>query len=234
MPERTASTSDGRPGVVLHNEDVAPAALLEDWLREREIRHVTVRVWEEEVPHDPREYSWVAALGASDSATQTEGWVPDEIQFLRRAVDADVPVLGVCFGGQALAVALGARILAADPTSIGWFEIETDEPDLVPSGPWAHFNYELFSVPDGATQIARSPSGPSAFRLGPHLGLQFHPEATPEIVGEWADSEAAKLDELGISRADLRAQGDRFAAVAAREAFELFDAWRSLAAARVG
>jgi GMP synthase-like glutamine amidotransferase len=222
-----------RPGVVLHNEDVAPAALLGDWLGERGLPHTTVRAWEQRMPDDPREYGWVVALGASDSATQTEGWVPDEIDFLRRAVDADVPVLGICFGGQALAVALGGRISRADPPSIGWLEIETDEPELVPSGPWAHFNYEVFSLPDGATPLAQSPRGPGAYRLGPHLGLQFHPEATPEIFEAWAESEAAKLDELGIDRADLRAQGERFGAVAARDAFELFDAWRMLAAAGV-
>jgi GMP synthase-like glutamine amidotransferase len=223
-----------RPGVVLHNEDAAPAALLGHWLGERGMAHTTVRAWEEAMPDDPGEFDWVVALGASDSASQAHGWVPDEIEFLRRAVDADVPVLGICFGGQALAVALGGRISRAEPASIGWFEIETDEPDLVPRGPWVHFNYELFSVPDGATQIARSPRGPSAYRLGPHLGLQFHPEPTPEIVGTWAESEAAKLDELGIELADLRDQGERFGAAAARDAFDLFDAWRALAAARVG
>lgn len=220
------------PGIVLQNEDAAPAALLEAWLRDRGMAHRTVRAWEDGVPDDPREYGWVAVLGASDSATQTEPrWVPDEIAFLRRAVDADVPVLGICFGGQALSVALGGEISPAEPMSIGWFEVETDEPDLVPAGPWLHFNYERFSVPEGATVIARSRGGPAAFRIGPHLGLQFHPEVTPRIVDGWADSEAAKLAELGVGRDDLRAQGERHGGAAAKEAVRLFDGWRLLAAA---
>lgn len=223
------STSDGhRPGLVLHNEDAAPAALLGAWLRDRGMQHRTVRTWDEGVPEDPREYGWVVALGAGDSATQTEPrWVPDEIAFLRRAVDDDVPVLGICFGGQALSVALGGEI--SPGTSLGWFEIETDEPDLVPGGPWLHFNYERFSIPDGATEIARSARGPGAFRIGPHVGLQFHPEVTHAIVEEWADSEAAKLAELGVERDDLRAQGERYAGHAAEQAVRLFDAWRLLA-----
>lgn len=220
------------PGIVLQNEDAAPAALLEAWLRDRGMAHRTVRAWENGVPDDPREYGWVAVLGASDSATQTEPrWVPDEIAFLRRAVDADVPVLGICFGGQALSVALGGEISPAEPMSIGWFEVETDEPDLVPAGPWLHFNYERFSVPEGATVIARSRGGPAAFRIGPHLGLQFHPEVTPRIVDGWADSEAAKLAELGVGRDGLRAQGERHGGAAAKEAVRLFDGWRLLAAA---
>jgi len=233
MAETGSAFRDERTGVVLHNEDAAPPALLENWLRERGIPHRTVRTWEDGVPDDPTEFAWVAALGASDSATQSEpAWIPAEIDLLRRAVDADVPVLGICFGGQALSVALGGEISAADPPSIGWFEIETEDPELLPPGPWAHFNYETLSVPDGATQIARSRRGPGAFRLGPHLGVQFHPEVTPAIFDRWAESEAAKLAELGITQEDLWVQGERFAARAAGEAFELFDAWRLRAAAR--
>jgi GMP synthase-like glutamine amidotransferase len=228
MPDRPPAGNNDRPGVVLHNEDVAPAALLEEWLRDRAIPHTTIRTWEEGVPDDPREYGWVAALGASDSATQTEpAWVPDEIAFLRRAVHADVPVLGICFGSQALSVALGGEISPADPMSMGWFEVETAEPELIPPGPWLHFNYETFSIPAGATQIARSPCGPGAFWIGPHLGLQFHPEVTPAIVEMWAESEAPKLAELGVERDELRAQGERYAGAAADEAFRLFDAWRN-------
>jgi GMP synthase-like glutamine amidotransferase len=224
-----------RPGVVLQNEPESPPALLAEWLRDRGIPHRVERVWENGVPDDPGEFAWVAVLGAGDSVTQREpAWIPAEIDLLRRAVDADVPVLGICFGGQALSVALGGEISAADPPSIGWFEIETDEPKLLSSGPWLHFNHEIFSVPEGATHVARSPRGPGAFRLGPHLGVQLHPEATPAIVDGWAASEAAELAELQLTREDLRAQGDRFASQAARQAFQLFDAWRLLAAMRAG
>jgi GMP synthase-like glutamine amidotransferase len=227
----SAETNE-RPGVVLHNEDVAPPALLEDWLRERGLSYRTVRTWESGVPDDPREFAWVAALGASDSATQREpAWIPDEIRFLRRAVDADVPVLGICFGGQALSLALGGEISSVDPLSWGWLEIESEEPDVVPRGPWLHFNYEVFSVPEGATLLARSPAAPGAFRLGPHLGIQFHPEVTPAIVDRWAESEAPQLAALGIEREELRTDGERLTARASGEAFELFDAWRELAAA---
>jgi GMP synthase-like glutamine amidotransferase len=232
MPEKPPPEPNDLPGVVLYNEDMAPPALLDEWLRERNMVHRTIRTWEEGVPDDPRDCAWVVALGASDSATQREpSWIPDEIAFLGRAVDADVPVLGICFGGQALSVALGGVISLADPISWGGFAIESEEPGLVPRGPWVHFNYEIFSVPATATQVARSPCGPGAFRVGPHLGIQFHPEVSPAIVDAWAESEAPKLAELGLTREDLLAQGEQFAEDAASQAFELFDAWRLLAAA---
>jgi GMP synthase-like glutamine amidotransferase len=232
MPETGSTSSNNRPGVVLHNEDVAPAALLGDWLRERQIPHRTIRTWESGVPDDPREFAWIAALGSSHSASQSDpAWILAEVDLLRRAVDADVPVLGICFGGQALSVALGGGVADSDQPVWGWFETETEEPDLVPAGPWAHVHEQVFSVPPGATRIATAPAGPDAYRVGPHLGLQFHPEATPAIVDRWAEDEAAKLPELGVDRTALREQGERVATRASAEAFRMFDAWRALAAA---
>jgi len=214
-----------RPGVILMHEDEDPPAVLGDWLEERGIAHRVERVWEDGVPANPREFGWVAALGSYHSATQNEPrWIPDEVDFLRRAVDADVPVLGICFGGQALALALGGEISPADPVSIGWWRIESEDPSVIPEGPWAHHNYERFSVPERATLLARSPSGPGAFRLGPHLGLQFHPEATPAIVTAWAE-EDAKLADHGFDPAEIRAAGERHGPAAAAQAFELFDMW---------
>src|SRR6202044_1674646 len=62
---------------------------------------------------DPLECDIVVPLGAPwsvyDSAT-IGAWVGEELVFLRAAHDAGVPVLGICFGGQALAAALGGAV----------------------------------------------------------------------------------------------------------------------------
>jgi GMP synthase-like glutamine amidotransferase len=219
-----------RPGIVLQNELEAPPALLEDWLREHDIAHVISRAWEGDVPDDPQRFGWVASLGSAHSVHQVDQeWITAEIAFLRDAVEAGVAVLGICFGGQALSVALGGEVSPAEATSIGWFEVETTYPEVVPAGPWAHFNSECFSVPDPSIELARSPCGPGAFRLGPHLGVQFHPEATPTIVDAWAESEHERLTRLGVDPRRLRSEGRRHGELAARQAFSLFDAWWALA-----
>lgn len=234
MSARRATAESDRLGVVLHNEAEAPPALFEDWLRAREIASRTVRVWERGVPSDPAEFAWVAALGTVHSVAQEEpAWIGAEVEFLRRAVEAGVPVLGLCFGAQALSVALGGSISPAASIALGWFEVETEAPDLVAAGPWLHFNNECFSVPAGATAIARSPCGPGAFLLGPHLGVQFHPEITPAIVDEWVRGDAARLAELGVDPEPIREQATEQASEAAERAFELFDSWRARAATPV-
>lgn len=71
-------------------------------------------------PADIVRRPWVASLGSERSAaTPAPSWPADEVAALRRAVAADVPVLGLCFGGQALCLALGGRIERAEPPEIG-------------------------------------------------------------------------------------------------------------------
>ena len=108
---------------------------------------------------------------------------------------------------------------------VGWLEIRRSEPGLVSAGPWLHFNSEQFAVPDGATLVASLGARASAFRLGAHLGLQFHPEATPIPAGRWADHYADWLGNHGLSPAGIRDQAGVQSAAAGPRAFALFDAW---------
>ena len=75
---------------------------------------------------------------------------------------------------------------------------------------------------------ARSPRALQAFTHGRHLGVQFHPESTIEIVQEWARLDGERLSTLGIEDGEaLVESGRRHAAAARAAAFRLFDAfWR--------
>jgi GMP synthase-like glutamine amidotransferase len=140
---------------------------------------------------DPLGYDAVVPLGAPwsvyDEAT-IGSWVGTELTFLRGAHDAGVPVLGICFGGQALAAALGGAVELAREPELGWTTIETDEPDLVEPGPWFQFHQDRWRVPPGARELARTRLASQAFVLGRSLGVQFHPELSPGILQSWVDS----------------------------------------------
>jgi GMP synthase-like glutamine amidotransferase len=126
---------------------------------------------------------------------------------------------------------LGGRVERAPVPELGWREIETDDPGAIPSGPWLEWHYERFTTPPGAVEVARTADAVQAFRLGPHLGVQFHPESTVEIVADWAGADAENLAKLGIEdgRDLLAIQPER--EEAAREAaFRLFDAFLAEAA----
>lgn len=215
------------PGVILQHEETAPADLFGGWADARGLVYEVLRVREEGLPSDPSKLGWICALGSDATPGEPDGpgWVDDELAFLRGALAADVPVLGLCFGGQALAAAGGADIRPAEPPEVGWFEIDTADPARVPAGPWLHFHYAQLELPSGATELARSPAGVAAFSLGHSLGLQFHPEVRPEIATAWADAERERLAPLGIRVEDVKAGGERFGAAARAAAEHLFDAW---------
>jgi GMP synthase-like glutamine amidotransferase len=140
---------------------------------------------------DPLDYDAVVALGAPwsvyDAAT-IGTWIGDELHFLRGAHDGGVPVLGICFGGQALAAALGGEVELSPVPELGWTTVESAEPDLVAPGPWFQLHQDRWRLPPGARELAKTAVASQAFLLGRSLGLQFHPELTPDILQAWIDS----------------------------------------------
>jgi GMP synthase-like glutamine amidotransferase len=221
--------STAQRGLVLQHGELGPPGVLGEWLDARGIPFDVHRTWEEGADLDPRGLRFVASLGSPYSPVDTApAWVPDELGTLRRAVDHDVPVLGLCFGGQALSVVLGGKMRLADPPEVAWMPVETADASWIPPGPWLNFHWEVFTLPPGADELARTPAGVAAFRHGRHLGTQFHPEATPAIVEGWTRAEP-RLDALGVDAAALLADGRRTEAAARRSAFELFDRWAGTA-----
>ena len=206
-----------KPVLVRQHVESAPPGLLGEWLEARGIPYVVDRSWEDGPLPDPGDYAFVVSLGHTGGPGDThDPAVAAELELLSTAVAGDVPVLGLCFGGEALAAVLGARVERSPAPELGWREIETDDPDAVPAGPWLEWHFERFATPPGATEIARTGDATQAFRLGPHLAVQFHPEATVEIVEGWAEHDGveASLDAPPAQRE------------AAREAaFRLFDAF---------
>ncbi|MEO5842107.1 MAG: type 1 glutamine amidotransferase [Acidimicrobiales bacterium] len=149
-------------------------------------------------------YDLIATMGAPWSVYDTDAigtWIDRELALLRDAHAAGVPILGVCFGAQALATALGGTVARAPRPEIGWHYIETDAPWISP-GPWFQWHSDRFTVPVGATELARSAVAPQAFRHGRSLGVQFHPEVDREIVSDWLDGRHRSDDEFAAADAD--------------------------------
>jgi GMP synthase-like glutamine amidotransferase len=211
-----------REGVILQHAPTGPPGRLAEWARAREIAFRVHRSWETAPDFDPARAGWIASLGSAHSVNNGRpAWIGAEVALLARAVDVQTPVLGLCWGGQALAAALGGVVGPAPASENGWLPVLSTDP-AIPAGPWLHYHSEIFTVPDGATELARSPMGPGAFRIGPHLGLQFHPEADAAMAAGWA---AKDPDQTAASRAALAAAGARWDPPARALAYALFDSW---------
>lgn len=179
------------------------------------------------------DFDLVVLLGSPHSTYDPaiRDWFEPELALVRDAVGVGVPVLGVCFGAQALATALGGEVHPAPRPELGWMRIDTDDPEVEP-GPWLQWHVDAFTVPVGARELARTSVGPQAFALGPHLGVQFHPEVTPEGIEPWIELSADELDRQGIDPDDLRRQTAQRAALTRAGAHRLFDRLCDRAAAR--
>lgn len=215
-----------KPALVIQHGDLGPPGILAEWLRERDIRMVVHRADGDDPWPPVAEHAFVACLGSRFSPTDAdEPAVAMTRRHLEHALAADVPVLGLCFGGQLLADVLGGRIGAVpDGPELGWKTIESAAPELVPEGPWLQWHWHCFTTPPDAEELARSETGTQAFRHGAHLGVQFHPESTIEIVAGWANHDRDRLREHGILDGPaLLDEGRAHAETAARNARRLFD-----------
>lgn len=228
------SAGSGRPALVLEHEADAPAGLLADWAAERGIE-LEVFAWHDAaVGADPRAAPdvagrpFVVALGSEASAfDDAVPWLARERAALDRALALDVPVLGICFGGQHLARALGGTVARASRPEVGWLEVESLAPTTVPPGRYLQWHHDAFTLPPGAELLARSPVSPQAFRHGRHLGVQFHPEVTPAIAMGWATDYPESVARAGTTVAEVRAGGEEHADDARLRAHALFDAFLS-------
>ena len=178
---------------------------------------------------DPREFEALIVMGAPWGARDDEtigNWLLPELEWLREADVLDIPVLGICFGGQLLARVHGGSVARAPKPEIGWTAIWTQEPGLVGPGPWFQWHYDRWQVPPGAREIARNSVASQAFVLRRNLAVQFHPELTAGGLHGWLENGGRALAEADGQDADILyqhtlAEGED----AARRAHDLVDAF---------
>jgi GMP synthase-like glutamine amidotransferase len=215
--------------LILQHGDWGPPGVLGDWAAARGIELEIHHAQSGAALPALNGHAFVASLGSPHNPADLH--VPEvaaELAYVEQAIARDIPVLGLCFGGQMLAKALGGEIEKAPQPELGWHTVDSTAPDVVPSGPWLQWHYDRFTVPDRAKLLATSAAGPQAFTHGRHLGVQFHPESTIEIVRLWARSDQHRVRALGIDDGGaLLERGRRHATAAVDAAFDLFDAfWR--------
>jgi GMP synthase-like glutamine amidotransferase len=220
--------SPGAPGriraLILQHEEPTPPGLVTEWLADHDADVRTLRIDVDERDVVPTDHDLIVSLGSEFAAfDDTKPFVLREAALLRQAVDADVPVLGLCFGGQMLARVLGGEVYRSNGSEIGWLPVRTSDANLVPEGPWFQWHFDTFSLPPGAELVAESDAGPQAFVSGRSLGLQFHPEVTTEIMDDWVRVYRHELDADGVDPDALLEETKRRAEDTRRMSLQLLE-----------
>jgi GMP synthase-like glutamine amidotransferase len=211
----TAGRRRGRALVIQH-EAATPGGLLLDWLGEHDVETDVVRIDEQQGDIDLHGYDLLVPLGSEFAPYHDHiPWIPREAELLREAHESGTSVLGICFGGQLLARALGARCYRGT-AEIGWLPVRSRDPGFVGGGPWFQWHFDTFEAPAGAELLADSDAGPQAYVIGQSMGVQFHPEVTPQIMEDWVRVYPHELEAEGVGpQALLEETRERVPAAAA-------------------
>lgn len=150
----------------------------------------------------------VVLLGSHHGTYDTHiPWIPRQRELVAARLSARKPTIGICFGAQMIAQAAGGGS-RRDPDGRffrGWHGIaEAANPVL--AGPWPRWHGDVITAPPGAEVLARDEGTVQALALPRAVGVQFHPEATPDLLQDWA---ARGATPAGFDRAALAADSAR-------------------------
>ena len=150
-----------------------------------------------------KEFSLVVILGAPESANDDLPYLRNEQKLIKKTVDKEIPLLGICLGSQLIAKTFGANVYLGPKKEIGFYnDLVAESNSSLFSGfesPFTvfHWHGDTFDLPDGATRLVHSEIYPNqAFQYKSAVGLQFHMEVNEEMVNLWLDNTEEKLREI--------------------------------------
>lgn len=193
----------GVQATILQLDPHVPVDRFGPWLASNRVLVRARTLWNSPMPKADEVGDGVVVLGGRMSAhDQAEHpWIDPLKELLVDLVDADVPVLAICLGHQILAEAFGGCVRVNDPaggehgaleiywTGMGRQDPLTERIAVNATSLMAESHDDVVTrLPEGATLLASSERyANQAFRIGSAVGVQFHPEASPELMGRWEE-----------------------------------------------
>jgi GMP synthase-like glutamine amidotransferase len=223
-----------KPLVAIENEDIADLGIAEEVFRSEGVPVETVRAWKGEDLPSLDAVSGLVPLGGDMNVDQVDEhpYLAEEQALLADGVDQDVPVLGICLGGQLLARALGAPVHRANSPELGFTPLRLTEEGrrdpvlsaLDDGDRMFQWHVDAFDLPVGTALLATGEDVPNqAFRAGRRAwGVQFHPEVSAQELDRWLDAVPHVERTYGRPIEELRDEIDRELDVMHERSRELF------------
>lgn len=180
---------------LLEHEVTPHSSHVDRWAEDRGHTIKKSHVPQEQALFPVEDFDWLVIFGGSQHIYESGAnpWLPRERKLVSQALAGGRVILGICLGAQILAEALGGRVFLSDVPEIGWYDITLTEEgsesflfrNMSECFEAFHWHRDHFSLPPGCTRLASSEPTPNqAFccESRPVVGLQFHPELTPEMI----------------------------------------------------
>lgn len=209
---------------LIQNDQEVPSGNILEWLREYELPVRIIKPYFGEDLPPLADTSALIVLGGA-MGVHDSGLFPYLLavrSYIQQAVIQEVPLLGICLGGQLMADALGAPVHSQQNGEMGLHSVEVlatgaSDPlfhQIPESFTTFQWHNDSFEIPAGAVRLASSAKcAQQAFRYGvSHYGLQFHPEVTRDIITSWIQS-SGMVDDASMILEDFIRKEEEYATV---------------------
>ncbi|WP_101476598.1 type 1 glutamine amidotransferase [Candidatus Nitrosotalea bavarica] len=185
--------------LVIQNTKIEGLGVLGELLKKDGIDFKTVLAKSEEIPDIKPDA--IIILGAPESANDDLPYLKKELELIRKSVEKNIPVLGICLGSQLIAKAFGAKVYKGPKKEIGFYnDIEFDAGSKLFNGIKSpatvfHWHGDTFDLPKNAIRLAHSKDYQNqAIKIGSAIGVQFHLEVDEPTIKLWIEKSRKELD----------------------------------------
>lgn len=189
-----------KPVIIFRHATNEGPGTIESFLLHKKIPYSIVKVDQgASLITDIKSCSGLVFMGGPMSVNDDLPWISDSLALIREALAANMPMMGICLGGQLMAKAMGAVITRNPQPEFGWLPVQTipseatrDWLNNVPASFDAfHWHGETFSLPEGAERLLTSDACDNqGFVMGHSIAMQCHIEMTEDLVRDWAENNA--------------------------------------------
>jgi len=187
-----------KPIIIFRHAENEGPGYIGEFLKKNKIPSKLIKIDQgEAIDQDLNHSSGLIFMGGPMSVNDDLPWIVDATSLIYDALRANIPVMGVCLGGQLMAKAMGATISRNPVPEFGWLSVDTVHTtatrawlENVPASFNAfHWHGETFSLPEGAERILSSAACINqGFVTGKSIALQCHVEMNESLVRDWANN----------------------------------------------
>lgn len=206
-----------KPIALIQNWEIETPGLLTEYLDQHQLAFKVYHNYADDRLPEPSELEAAVILGCpiSINSYSEHVFLKNLYSFAAAAIRRDLPLLGICYGGQLIADVLGAKVEPNKVKEIGVYQVKLTEEgvaDPIFKGfdqtfDVFHWHGDTFKIPRGAQFLAEGDDCRNqAFLKGNSVAIQFHLEVNETDLPKWCDEYKEEMIELGKSKEQVLAE----------------------------